>query len=294
MNNNQNQESIKASISAHKKLKKLDAASIDEFSTIIIDSGLSYEDIREKLNFFLKRNELPFRALEKAITSIQSSRWREERIQWLKKNPDQKSYEILDLKLKPSHQSVAFAAYALCIEPWKDSTVRKSRFTPHIFDPVGRYDHLRHDSSHVNLRTTPSHKSNARVKAYKLLTNAGKEIIVSEGLNSIEILIMATCIAENALEFTLPLHHPLSACHHSIKASWQPPEHALFQGEGVCNNIAGIAYNFALALGFKAPLFLARHNMHVYLETQINNQWYHFHPLNKVHKGYNFVRINDR
>lgn len=283
-------EKLKTSLTIHPKLSALDAHVLEDFALILLNSGFSYGAIGNSLNRFLKNGDLPFKALEKAISSEENKIWRNSQIRRLSEKPDLVTSEIQKLDLKASEKQTALSIYALCIEPLKYSAIRAERFMPRICDPIDNYNHMRHHDS-VSIRRRPSKKNNDRVKAYNILVQAGKETIASQKLENLEILLMAKCIAEKSITFMAPKKHPLDACHESIKARSRSPESALFQETGACPNTSGIAYNMARALGFSGPLFFARHHMHVFLETQVQGEWLHFHPLKSHKNSCDFVRF---
>jgi predicted 2-oxoglutarate/Fe(II)-dependent dioxygenase YbiX len=285
-------ENLKNVIKENKKLKNLDDVSLADFANRILYSGYSYDIIKHRINHNLKTKFLPFPALEKALASEDKNAWSRSRIANLIHSPDSIANEIKKLNLNHDDYDMALALYAVCIEPWTDSYQRQKHFTPHVCDGFSdAYDHLRHYSDSVSIRTRPTVKHSKRAKAYNILVNAGRDVIKSENLSDLEMLLMAKCIAENSVRFKSPQRHPVVAVREACKASLISPQNALFQDKGVCNNISGITYNMALALGFDKPLFLARHHLHVFLETHINEEWLHLHPLTNTPKNCDFIRF---
>ena len=281
-------DNLKHILAKNKKLQNLDPTLLDDFATKILDSGLSYDTLEPKLNQYLK-NQLPFTALNKAIMSEHYARWHNDQITRLTNNPDLVISQLKKLKLKNAEEETAIRVYALCAEPFKYADIREKYFKPKICKPITGYDHTRNHSDSVSIRTEPSNKNNARVSAYNLIINAGQEITKSQNLSNLEILLMARCMAENSIKFKRPLKHPIIACHESARAPLRSPSSAFFQEHGVCSNTAGIAYNIARNLGFREELYLARHHLHVFLETRIDDQWFHFHPLKRSPRACDFV-----
>jgi len=285
-------DTLKSTLAAHPRLGALDSNTRLDFALELLESGFSYNAIENSLTRFLQNGDLPFKALEKAISSEQNKYWRTSQIRRLSEKPDFITSQIKKLELAASEQQTALAVYALCIEPLTYSAIRLERFTPRVCDPIDTYKYLRHHDS-VKISTTPSDKNNERVKAYNILVQAGKEIIASEKLEDLEILLMAKCMAEKSIKFMPPKNHPLNACYESLKARTRSPQSAFFQETGACPNISGVAYNMAKALGFKGPIFFARHHLHVYLEVQVHNEWFHFHPLKSHKNSCDFTRLNN-
>lgn len=286
-------ESLKERLAANQKLHKLNDQLIEDLAVELLSSGFQYDAIETRLTRFLKNGHLPFTALEKAISAEDTKQWRLSQIQRLSFKPDSVISQLQKLELKASEQQTALTVYALCIEPLKYSSIRLERFTPRVCSPTNSYDHMRHESDSVSIRTKASHKNNARVTAYNILVQAGKDIIKSQKLEDLEILLMAKCIAEKSLKFRVPTRYPITACQESMKAPLRSPQSALFQGEGICSNTSGVAYNMAKALGFNGPLFFARHHLHVFLEVHVQGEWLHFHPLHSNKNSCDFVRFNE-
>jgi hypothetical protein len=284
-------ESVKKRLAAHPKLKILDSQSLEDLAIELLSSRFQLHALELRLTRFLQNGDLPFAALEKAISAEETEQWHMSQLKRLSAEPDSVVTQLQKLTLKPLEKQSAQRVYALCIEPLKYHALRLERFSPRICSPTDSYNHTRHESDSVNIRTKPSHKNNDRVKAYNILVQAGKDIIESKKLEDLEILLMAKCIAEKSLKFKVPIKYPIKACHESLKAPLRSPESALFQGEGVCSNISGVAYNMAKALGFKGPIFFARHHLHVFLETHVKGEWLHFHPLASYANSCDFVRF---
>jgi hypothetical protein len=279
----------------HKDIILPSAENILAFARAILESGHSFKALEEHIVYFIQqRKEVPFTALEKAVDRLERQLWKH--VQLLKTNHENDDFinnlKILKLEEEDHNKLVKINSY--CVKPFGNKNDRQRFLTPKICKPDTDYPKPRHEKKPLSMHNERSEKtfSNKRA-AYELFLVHAADVAKTEELSIFEKMLMAKCVAEQALRFFEPLHHPLKALSKSRNMSLRSPEHEFFAHSGVCSNFAGIAYNVSQALFLHNRVFLARKGFHVYLEFKdYDNKWYHMHPFNSANKDCDMMRFN--
>lgn len=275
-------ETIK-NIILHKKIKLTSADDLILFARQVKNSGFTFKALELRMNHYLAKGELVFTALNKAIVRERFHRWkiRQNKKVVLQQGPFIKS--IHNAKLTKFEENKLINAYGVCIQPFTvvEDRNNEEKVKPRVCGPDDEYPEPRHQKHSAHVRQTRSARERPRTKAYDLLLREAKKVVTIYELNRFEQIKMARCIADQALRFFEPEHHPFSAAKKLIAMNRKSQEDAYFMHRGVCGNFSGIAFNIAHYLDPDAPIFLAKSGPHVYIEFEVAGMMYHTHPFNR-------------
>lgn len=264
----------------HKKIKFSDTDSLVLFATQISDSRYTLAELKPRIIRYIRGGALIFQALEKAILREDLHVWKADKKQEIRKDKGPFIKKIAALNLTEADHDKVINAYAVCVASFRNADERQQHMQPKICNPTDDFPKPRHKNHSAKVRETPAGENTPRVMAYRELTKEAAAVAKEEQLSVFEKIFMAKCIAEQSLRFFTPARHPFKALGKTCAMNKKSPEEAFFMNNGVCGNFSGVAYNIANALGLKGQVFLAKNNVHVYLEFTADDEWYHTHPFN--------------
>lgn len=274
----------------HPNIKLTGAEQIIDFALAIKNSGFDFKDLEEIIQKAINQNDPPFSALRYAIKSEQFRLHKMRRIEEVWNATDPFIDDISSMPLRHDEKQHLINAYAVCIDAFSHHEDRV-RLKPVMCKPMNRYKRPRYKQKESYIRTKRFTNPTTRSIAYNKLIESANIVAEAEQLDIFEKMKMAKCIAEQALQFSVPSHHPLHALQKSIRAKLSLPENSFFMKTGVCSNFAGIALDVANHLGLKGQVFLARSKFHTYLEFTDGKDFYHTHPFNNL-SNCDIIRFN--
>lgn len=263
----------------HPYIKLTGAQELIDYAQTVSSSGYSFARLEPRILKYVKKKMFPFDALELAIKRQRQADWKKGQIQKIRDARDSFVDSILQLQLEEKDEEKVISVYAVCVAPFTDSELRPL-MKPTVCEPQDNFKRPRHNRKKPRIRTGADLDNSLRERAYWELMAASNRVADGQGLDVFERIKMSKCIAEQALLFFQPIDHPLKSLGKLVELSINSPEDAFFEESGVCANFSGMIYNVANELGLRGKVHLARKKVHVYVEFEEENAWYHVHPFN--------------
>jgi hypothetical protein len=256
-----------------------DKDDVIDFAKMIADSGFAYASLEPRFTRYLRKDELLFTALRKAIEREGFHRWHEDIVMRVKTSDDSFVQEIDRMLIAAKEKQRVLNVYATCIASFANP-VDRALMRPNICDASDDYRTPRHQKHPVSLRSMSELNESAHFRTYRRLIDAAIATATDMNLSTFERVAMAKCIAEQSLRFFFPSSQPVKALHKHRQLSRKAPEEAFFMRTGVCSNFSGISKNVSDELGLAGKIHLAKKGVHVYLEFEEQGEWFHTHPFN--------------
>jgi hypothetical protein len=224
-----------------------DTNTMIDFALKIKKSQLDFITLEPKIIKYIKNGETVFAALRKAIERTSFHFFKLQRNEEVRQRMDMFTKYVYRLGLNDDKQNKVINAYAVCIDSFNKPSSR-AFMQPKVCNPIDKYEHPRSIHTKILVNENSYLFSNIEVRAYSALIDRAQVVAEKQQLSIFEKIKMAKCIAEQALKFIEPTHHPFIAIKKTYEMGKKSAEDAYFMKTGVCGNFSAIAYNIARSL----------------------------------------------